>query len=93
MKNEPTRALRRHIAVSDSSVIALRHAAEVAGANDQPMAVVLLNIADMLDGATQCAIHSIAHEPTVGDSMQFKSILGQIRAYAPPQAQETGDAR
>lgn len=84
MNDEITRSLRRLIAVSDRSVIALRQVAELAGANDQPMAILLANIADVLDGATYSAIHALAHNPTDCDELQFAAILGQLRVYAPP---------
>ena len=88
MNEEVLRAFRRLIAVSDNSVTALRQVADLVGANDRPMAVMLLNVSDLLDGATQHATMTIAHQPTEGDRMQFEVILSQISAYPPPQSRE-----
>lgn len=75
-----TRATGRLIAAVDSGVTALRLLVEVA--DNQRLATVLADIADLLDGARYEAIHAAARE---GDRILAESMFQSIGALDPAE--------
>ena len=83
MNDEILRSLRRLIAASDNSILALRQVADLADAHDRTLSMALLDIADLLGGANQHATMAIGQEHTACDQLQAAALFQRISTIAP----------
>lgn len=80
-----TSALRRLIACANASIANLRQIAE-AISPQTTAAAALLDIADLLEGASQDAVLLLTYGPTTGDMMMIEAICRRVESL--PQREE-----